>query len=114
ITPEQVNYDGNYPYRGKKGQYREETVEVASLPANPWGLYEMHGNVWEWCQDWYGDYTQGPITDPTGSETGEGRVLRGGSWIRLGRYVRSAYRRRFDPGLRLVSFGFRLALGPER
>ncbi|MCB1777332.1 MAG: formylglycine-generating enzyme family protein [Candidatus Competibacteraceae bacterium] len=114
ITPEQVNYDGKYPYHGnKKGLDRSETVEVASLPANPWGLYEMHGNVWEWCQDWYGGYPQGSIIDPTGSETGEGRVLRGGSWFHNGRYVRSAYRNLFDPGYRDGFYGFRLALGPE-
>ncbi|HRD68234.1 MAG TPA: SUMF1/EgtB/PvdO family nonheme iron enzyme [Candidatus Competibacter sp.] len=103
ITPEQVNYY----YR------QQETVEVASLPANPWGLYEMHGNVWEWCQDWYGDYSQGPAVDPTGPETGEGRVLRGGSWILSGRVARSAYRNHGGPGLRHDYIGFRLALGPE-
>ncbi|MBE2295280.1 MAG: formylglycine-generating enzyme family protein [Phycisphaerales bacterium] len=114
ITPEQVNYDGQYPYRGsKKGLSRGETVEVASLPANPWGLYEMHGNVWEWCQDQYGDYSQGPVIDPTGTETGGRRVLRGGSWLDDGRLVRSAYRPRHDPGFRLDFIGFRLALGPE-
>ncbi len=114
ITPEQVNYDGNYPYRGsKKGLSRGETVEVASLPANPWGLYEMHGNVWEWCQDWYGDYPKGPVADPTGPETGERRVLRGGSWFSHGRYARSAYRYHLEPGNRHDRLGFRLALGPE-
>jgi formylglycine-generating enzyme required for sulfatase activity/uncharacterized protein with PIN domain len=113
ITPEQVNYDGNYPYRGKKGRYRQETVEVASLPANPWVLYEMHGNVWEWCQDWYGAYRAEPVVDPTGPETGERRVLRGGSWLDFGRSVRSAYRYRYEPGNRIHDYGFRLALGPE-
>jgi sulfatase modifying factor 1 len=93
ITPELVNYDGNYPYAGgEKGLYRQKTVPVASLPANPWGLYEMHGNVWEWCADWYGDYPTEPQVDPQGPQTGDDRVLRGGSWSYIGGYVRSAYR----------------------
>jgi len=116
IAPEQANFDGNFPYRGgAKGRYREETVDVASLPANPWGLYEMHGNVWEWCQDWYGDYPEGPVVDPVGPATGENRVLRGGSWIFDAHDLRSAFRRHDDPGsrFRILYYGFRLALGPE-
>jgi len=114
ITTNQVNYDGDHPYRGnRKGQYRKETVEVASLPANPWGLYEMHGNVYEWCQDWFGDYSEGPVVDPPGPATGVRRVLRGGSWVDDGRPARSAYRSHIAPGNRARNFGFRLALGPE-
>ena len=112
ITPEQVNYDGNYPYAdGAKGLYREQTVPVKSLPPNPWGLYEMHGNVWEWCEDWFGDYAAEPQTDPHGPETGAYRVLRGGSWYNFGRYVRSANRGRYEPDYGSFNFGFRLALG---
>ena len=112
ITPEQVNYDGNYPYaNGKKGLYREKTVPVKSLPASLWGLYEMHGNVWEWCQDWLGDYPAKPVADPAGAETGSYRVLRGGSWIYGGGNARSARRFRNAPDYRISYTGFRFAPG---
>ena len=113
ITPEQVNYDGNHPYAaGAKGLYREKTVPVKSLPPNPWGLYEMHGNVWEWCADWFGDYPNGEVADPRGPAGGADRVLRGGSWLSNGWSARSASGSGSDPGSRSVHFGFRLALGP--
>jgi sulfatase modifying factor 1 len=112
ITPERVNYNGNTPYAGgEKGLYRQKTVPVASLPTNPWGLYEMHGNVWEWCADWFGDYPTEPQIDPQGPQSGASRVLRGGSWNYCGGYVRSAFRLRLEPGRRVGRFGFRLALG---
>jgi formylglycine-generating enzyme required for sulfatase activity len=112
ITPEQVNYDGNAPYAdGKKGWCREKTVAVKSLPANPWGLYEMHGNVWEWCADWYDDYPATPVTDPTGSETGSSRVLRGGSWSNYGWRTRSANRGWYAPVNRDNYIGFRFVTG---
>jgi formylglycine-generating enzyme required for sulfatase activity len=112
ITPEQVNYHGDYPYAdGEKGLYREKTVPVKSLPANAWGLYEMHGNVWEWCQDWYGDYPNEPVTNPTGVNEGSVRVRRGGSWSDLGRSARSAYRNGRYADLRNLNLGFRFALG---
>jgi sulfatase modifying factor 1 len=115
ITPEQVNYNGNYPYAGgAKGVYREKTVPVGSLPANPWGLYEMHGNVWEWCADWYGDYPTTPQVDPRGAAWGDARVLRGGSWGSDGRGVRSADRSGSGPGRHGGGSGFRLALGPGK
>ncbi|GAB6041995.1 SUMF1/EgtB/PvdO family nonheme iron enzyme [Endothiovibrio diazotrophicus] len=110
ITPEQVNYDGNYPYRSwEKGIYRRETVEVKALPCNGWGLHQMHGNVWEWCADRYGDYPAGPVTDPTGPQAGAMRVIRGGSWGGLARNVRAACRSRDGPGDRDVILGFRCA-----
>ena len=121
ITPEQVNYHGNSPYvSGAKGLYRESTVPVKSLPANPWGLYEMHGNVWEWCADGQRDYTPDPVDDPTGPLVGDyqPRVVRGGSWYDLARLARSAYRHRLEPDLVRSYQGFRLCLrsiepGPE-
>jgi formylglycine-generating enzyme required for sulfatase activity len=112
ITPVQVNYDGNYPYAdGAKGLNRQKTVAVKSLPPNAWGLYEMHGNVWEWCADLFGDYAPEAAVDPSGPEEGSYRVLRGGSWFIYGGYARSAPRHRYDPALRDDGIGFRLALG---
>ncbi|MGE5341985.1 MAG: formylglycine-generating enzyme family protein [Candidatus Omnitrophota bacterium] len=110
VTPEQVNYHGAYPYAdGKKGNYREETVDVKFLACNNWGLYEMHGNVWEWCSDWYGDYPIEQATNPKGPDSGADRVLRGGSWFYFGQDLRSALRGRVDPDARDADIGFRLS-----
>ena len=111
ITPEQVNYNGKFPYKkGEKGLNLEKTVPVKSLPPNDWGLYEMHGNVWEWCADWYGDYPHEAVTNPKGTTEGTSRVLRGGSWIYYARATRSAYRGIYTPDLRAL-IGFRFAIG---
>lgn len=112
ITPEQVNYNGHYPYAdGSQGQYREQTVAVKALPCNGWGLYQMHGNLWEWCQDRFGTYPLETVVNPSSPARGRRRVLRGGSWFHYGRYVRSAFRAHSVPGRRHASFGFRLARG---
>ncbi|WP_291991578.1 formylglycine-generating enzyme family protein [Candidatus Accumulibacter sp. ACC003] len=112
ITSEAVNYHGGYPYAdGEKGRHRQRTVAAGSLPANPWGLHEMHGNVWEWCSDWYADYPTKPQLDPLGPKHGKQRVLRGGTWSDPSRYARSANRSRIEPAYRPRSTGFRIALG---
>ncbi len=112
ISTDQVNYDGNHPYAdGEKGEYREETVDVKDLPCNDWGLYQMHGNVWEWCSDWFGDYSNEVAIDPVGPSEGRLRVFRGGSWFSYGRHCRSAFRNSITPVNRSYYLGFRLSQG---
>ena len=92
ISTDQVNYNGNHPYNnGSKGEYRGQTVKVSSLAnANDLGLYDMHGNVWEWVEDKYGKYSSSPhVIDPKGSTSGPDRVFRGGSWIFNGARLRA-------------------------
>jgi formylglycine-generating enzyme required for sulfatase activity len=88
------------------------TAPVGSFKANAFGLHDMHGNVWEWCQDWYGPYQGGDQTDPSGAASGVVRVVRGGSWYGLPWLLRSACRNWNLPGTRLFNYGFRLVLAP--
>jgi len=114
LSSEQANFDGHYPSNfygdAGKGKYKERTVVVHSYQPNTWGLWQMHGNVWEWCQDRLGGYPAEPVIDPKGAAEGQGRVLRGGGWIILGR-VRSAYRSANSPDDRHYYIGLRLAGG---
>ena len=109
ISTDQANFDGGTVYgNGKGGVFRRKTTQVGSFTDNAFGLYDMHGNVWQWCQDWYGDYPQKEVVDPQGTEKGKFRVLRGCSWYHFPQYCRSACRFRNGPGYRHYGIGFRL------
>ena len=112
LTTSQANFDGNYPYKNyTKGQYREKTLPVGSFDSNAWGLYDMHGNVWEWCNDWYGSdyYNSSPPNNPSGPSTGQGRVARGGAFDDDAGSCRAARRNYPDSSYRDYFLGFRLA-----
>jgi formylglycine-generating enzyme required for sulfatase activity len=119
LTTDQANYNGNFPYdKNRKGLYRENTVSVDSFSTNAWSLSNMHGNVWEWCSDWYdSNYydkckAKGIVENPAGPSSVSYRVLRGGSWSDDARHCRSSYRSRDTPVYHSSHVGFRLVLVP--
>ena len=123
ITTELANYNGsNEEYgaygRGPKGEYHQETTPVDHFGvANAWGLCDMHGNVWEWCQDhWHDDYEGAPIDGSAWLTDNEeaSRVRRGGSWLNYPRNCRSAYRYDDNPGDRYINIGFRVVCSAPR
>jgi len=92
--------------------YQSRTTTVGSYKANPWGLYDMHGNLWEWCQDYWSNYTIGLVIDPSGASSGTHRILRGGHWSDKGGAIGSARRGAYRPEGTMYGFGFRIVLSP--
>jgi formylglycine-generating enzyme required for sulfatase activity len=113
ISTQQANYDGNYTYGGyggPKGEYRQSALPVDSFQANSWGLYQVHGNVWEWAEDCYHDSYRGAPTDGSAWTSGDcsSRIVRGGSWVNFPGVLRAAYRIRSSTVNRSNNFSFRV------
>jgi formylglycine-generating enzyme required for sulfatase activity len=90
------------------------TAAVGARKPNAWGLHDMHGNVWEWCSDWYASsYVNAAAQDPTGSLSGQGRVLRGGCWVNTSEGCRCAIRNKSAPDVRYNGIGFRVVVHPR-
>jgi formylglycine-generating enzyme required for sulfatase activity len=114
ITTDDANYDGNNPYNGNvRGLYRETTVPVGSFMQNAFGLYDMHGNVYEWCWDWAGNYPRDAQIDPFGPASGSHRIQRGGSWGSSALILRSAFRNYANPSYKNHYLGFRLVMNAQ-
>ena len=115
LTNLQANYNWAYPYNdgiNSVTTYPGMTQAVGTYPANAWGLFDMHGNVWEWCNDWYDTYPTTTQTNPTGATTGSFRVFRGGSWGGYAQSCRSALRRNDGPSGCNNFIGFRVVFVP--
>ena len=114
ISTGQANYIGDFTYgNGKTGVNRKKTTPVGTFPANAFGLYDMHGNVWQWCQEFVGEYPKEAAVDPQGPKTGTDRVQRGGSWDNNPAACRSACRSGSEPGNRFNRVGFRVCFFPD-
>jgi formylglycine-generating enzyme required for sulfatase activity len=114
LSSREANFDGNFPYSGAdEGPYLRSTCRVGSYAANALGLFDMHGNVWEWCADRYGPYPPGNATDPDGPPQASARVVRGGGWNGIGSYGRASDRGRYEPSHRYSRLGFRVAAVPS-
>ena len=109
LSTVQGNYNGSYPYNNNpNGEHRQKTLAVGSSSSNAWGLYDMHGNVDEWCSDWHGAYSGASQIDPKGPSSGDRKVLRGGNWGSRARFCRSAYRNLNSPSYSTNFVGFRV------
>ena len=126
LSAEEANFYGHYPYEieenyfnnsvleARPGEYRQTTVAVGSFEPNAWGLYDMHGNVNEWCWDYYGSYDTEVTNDPTGAASGTRHVYRGGGWNDFAKNMRSAYRAAGQEDMKSFNLGVRLVRNADR